>query len=448
MCAKIFLIALTAFGLWLMFSANPAHACTPPAGGSYTITASCSFSGSVHGIDNGNLTINAGVTLTINANQTIAWNSGRTITVNGSIAMSASGVRLKQTNLWMLDADNDDCPANSTQFAQDTTPGTGYYRRYDVLNYTVIDYNDSVVGCTDPGGNGFRETTPYLFLPDGRGGFQIENDVLFGHPASFFRSRETGLAVYESGNVSNDLYVISGDAEKAMGDYVFQIREIEQEESHIDRVELKAVHHPKDAEVLASWLYGKYYVIKKDEIKAGLRPKELPFAIEPGNTVEVRVAPFDGKNAKLVLGTRAEIVAKESVQLEISYFDGAEWKLLAKPFGRLPLGAREIIELPQGVKDGRFKIFAQERMWITKFAVLTNVSPVGSFEESLLLKEASLFGKGDVKKAIEDKDFDYLYMKTGDVAELRFASEKRKPAGFSTSLIMELDGFYNALTPE
>lgn len=129
---------------YLLFTGDKAYAaaCSSiPAGGDYTVSSSCNFSGTVDGVDNGNLTINNGTTLTINAGQTVVWNSGKSITVNGSIIINSTG-QLKKTNLWMTDADSDNYPASTTQVAQDNAPANGR-RRNLMSSVSSTDCNDS-----------------------------------------------------------------------------------------------------------------------------------------------------------------------------------------------------------------------------------------------------------------------------------------------------------------
>ena len=127
---------------------SAADCASVPVGGNYTVSTSCAFAGTVNGIDNGNLTINAGTTLTINAGQTIVWNSGKTITINGSLAINkGGGAQLKKTNLWAIDSDNDGYPSTATFVAQDGTPAGGK-RRSALSNFTyasqiTYDCNDS-----------------------------------------------------------------------------------------------------------------------------------------------------------------------------------------------------------------------------------------------------------------------------------------------------------------
>lgn len=160
------LVFLTSLFLFSFFPYTAEAACTEPSpGGNYTVSSSCVFSGTnnVHGVDNGGITINNGATLTIGPNQTIVWGPGQSIVVNGSIAITNTG-QLKQTNLWMIDADSDGYPESTTQVAQDNAPTNGR-RRNVMTTYSSADVNDGSasvwqsLNCyTDADGDGYDAT--------------------------------------------------------------------------------------------------------------------------------------------------------------------------------------------------------------------------------------------------------------------------------------------------
>lgn len=122
-----------------------------PISGNYTVSTSCTFAGTVDGVDAGtgtsntaNIVVNNGTTLTVNAGQTVVW--GGTITVNGSIAISSTG-QLKQGPLWMTDADADGYSDSAlTQIVQSTQPTNGR-RRSAMTSVTQIDYQPSNAGA-------------------------------------------------------------------------------------------------------------------------------------------------------------------------------------------------------------------------------------------------------------------------------------------------------------
>lgn len=113
------------------------------------MSSSCDFTGTVDGADNGGIIIASGQTLTIGSGQTVVWGPGKSIVINGSIALNSTAV-LKQTRLWIHDADSDGYPSSTTQFAQSGTPGAGYLNRSSVANYASAD-------CSDASANVFQD---------------------------------------------------------------------------------------------------------------------------------------------------------------------------------------------------------------------------------------------------------------------------------------------------
>lgn len=100
-----------------------------------TLSSNCTVgAGVVDGIDNGNLTINGGVTLTLNGGSpgaTFVWNSGRSITASGTILIG-DGAQLVQSNLWAFDADRDGVRESNTWAYGNSAPSGSYVRRYTI----------------------------------------------------------------------------------------------------------------------------------------------------------------------------------------------------------------------------------------------------------------------------------------------------------------------------
>lgn len=139
-------------------------------GGNVTLGGSCTMSGSiVDGVDNGNLTIGAN-TLTISNPAVLVWNSGFSITLGGSsqIAIS-SGASIQKSYLWMVDADTDGYPANTTQYAGSSNPVGNGRRRYLLTSATTTD-------CYDTNGNAKPGQTAYFTTSRGDGSFDYNCD--------------------------------------------------------------------------------------------------------------------------------------------------------------------------------------------------------------------------------------------------------------------------------
>lgn len=127
--------------------------------GNLTLTTSCTFSGTVNGVDNGtgsqntaSLTMASTGTLTVGATQKVAMGS-LTIQTGGSIAIFDGGSLNFGTPLWMTDLDTDGYPSDTTQYAQSIPPPSGR-RRNEVVTMTIPDTNDAV-------------SCPVNFNPDG-----------------------------------------------------------------------------------------------------------------------------------------------------------------------------------------------------------------------------------------------------------------------------------------
>lgn len=133
-------------------TSSPAYAvnCARPIGGNFTVTTDCTFAGLADGIDTGTgtsntavLTIQSGI-LTVNSNQIIAV--GSISMTGGSIA--ANGQIKTKMPLWLVDADADGYPVNTTQYVQTSTPSNGR-RRNVMTSITVVDCSDSNYSSTN-----------------------------------------------------------------------------------------------------------------------------------------------------------------------------------------------------------------------------------------------------------------------------------------------------------
>ena len=143
--------------LGLFISQEASAACqNVPIGGSYELQPPgeetvCMFSGTVVGVENGNLTIPAGKSLTINAGQTVVWNPTYSVIINGSISIDRTppGGQLRKAYIWMSDADKDGYSTSTEQYlvsAESDIPANGA-RRKDMNSITELDCNDDEITC-------------------------------------------------------------------------------------------------------------------------------------------------------------------------------------------------------------------------------------------------------------------------------------------------------------
>ncbi|KKU52794.1 MAG: hypothetical protein A3H69_02330 [Candidatus Sungbacteria bacterium RIFCSPLOWO2_02_FULL_47_9] len=116
---------------------------------------------------------------------------------------------------------------------------------------------------------------PFLAYFDGKK-YKLENDILFGRPKSYWPTYETAKAMYEDGRVGSDLYKITSPVKPHNGKLLFQIQEIEPEESFFKFLRLKRVLHPKNTEVIVDSEFKKYYVLPKtDFLKSIIFPSRV-----------------------------------------------------------------------------------------------------------------------------------------------------------------------------
>lgn len=107
-------------------------------------------------------------------------------------------------------------------------PGT-----YDVYDPATGDY----LGTAEIGD---IPSTPFLSVWNGKK-FVHENDFLFGKPNTVFANYKVGLKNYQSG-IGGDTYLLSDNLRAdENGKLRMQIRELEPEESHIDKFEIGSI---------------------------------------------------------------------------------------------------------------------------------------------------------------------------------------------------------------
>lgn len=126
---------------------------------------------------------------------------------------------------------------------------------------------------------------PFVACFDGKE-YKLENDILFGRPKSYWPTYETAKSMYEDGRISPDLYKITSPIKPHNGKLLFQIQEIEPEESFFKLFRLKRVLHPKNTEVVVDSEFKKYYILpKSDFLKSIILPSFVKDAGKNDKTV-------------------------------------------------------------------------------------------------------------------------------------------------------------------
>lgn len=114
---------------------------------------------------------------------------------------------------------------------------------------------------SDGPGNGDK-STPFIYSWKNNK-WVVENDILFGKPVSYFRTKEEGKYAYEHGGVTGDMYRIQTVPDTESGKLRFRIREIEPEESFFDSLNLVCATYPANSEIFVDSKFNKVFAFRK-----------------------------------------------------------------------------------------------------------------------------------------------------------------------------------------
>lgn len=181
----------------------------------------------------------------------------------------------------------------------------------DSLSKNMFDANKASAD-TPPPPPSCKVTTPFLAYFDGKE-YKLENDILFGRPNSFHYQYDTAKALYEDGRIFPDLYKITSPIKSHNnGKLLFQIQEIEPEESFFKWLELTRVIHAKNTEVVVDSDFKKFYVIDA----GGLREK----LIAPSVAIDK-----SGADRKKEISDTKSLWENDPAALSKISFDANEW---------------------------------------------------------------------------------------------------------------------------
>lgn len=162
-----------------------------------------------------------------------------------------------------------------------------------------------------PGEPGCKATTPFLAYFDGKE-YKLENDILFGRPNSFYHQYDTAKALYEDGRIFPDLYKITSPINSYNGKLLFQIQEIEPEESFFKWLELTRIIHAKNTEVVVDSDFKKFYVLDVNSLKEKL--------IAPSAVIDK-----SGADRKKEISDTKSLWENDPATLSKISFDANEW---------------------------------------------------------------------------------------------------------------------------
>jgi len=147
---KIFLISLLTIVFVLFpFQGVNAQNCPASVAGNYTLSSSCIIpSGGNMSVVDGNLTINAGVTLTMDTNARLTITPGWGIYPNGTISMASGAYIVKKNHQVILNsASNNSCNTvcsdngkGCVSIGQDSYGTYNYYWRSSACSFGSCEY--------------------------------------------------------------------------------------------------------------------------------------------------------------------------------------------------------------------------------------------------------------------------------------------------------------------
>lgn len=158
-------------------------------------------------------------------------------------------------------------------------------------------------------------STPFLRVWDGRK-FVLENDFLFGKPNTCFINKEVGEGQYKSGAIGGDTYVLQTDPVGSDGLLKMQIREIEPEESFIDRLSLLSIDLSPEEHLVANGSLKEFHIFDRDKSRT-VSEREVYLSRAGTTTLDPVKLAYDslgnGRGRGLVLHTGDEMILRVPV---------------------------------------------------------------------------------------------------------------------------------------
>lgn len=173
--SNLYVMTALTFALFLMLLKPQsvfAQSCNPPLSGDFTVSTDCAFPGVANGVDSGEdtntaiLTINSGI-LTVSPSQMIGFGS---IVLNGGvIALPSddSASLIPGAGIWYPDIDTDHYPEVTSAIASVSRPGSSYQRKSTMTAITVDCY---------PSADAYPGQTQYFTVDRGDGSFDYDCD--------------------------------------------------------------------------------------------------------------------------------------------------------------------------------------------------------------------------------------------------------------------------------
>ncbi|MEK7178916.1 MAG: hypothetical protein AAB727_01530 [Patescibacteria group bacterium] len=270
--------------------------------------------------------------------------------------------------------------------------------------------------CGNGGGQGQGGgSTPFLCTWDGEK-FTFENDFLYGKPISSFYDIKEGIRLYEDRAIVPDTYKIQNKIHIKNNRALFQIKEIEPEESFIDHISLSRVVHPRNTELIVDSSFKKFIVLENTALaeKEGIISQEIYFNGENFSDTlgdNARMHTQAGREDGYFIDPTGDIV---EIRGNIRAGDNDTYLLIRSHFRDWTLG--EIFDMARGRKSFSIReIFSDmsPRSMVKGSAlaflilVLGAVTAIGTFfqrspREYTLLQAKTLSGAFDIPRALAD----------------------------------------------
>ena len=229
------------------------------------------------------------------------------------------------------------------------TPTGSYSTSYSAYNGRTGQYADisMSINANETTFGVSRPSCPFLLTYDGNN-FIHENDFLMGKPSTVFPNKKTGLKTYSKG-IGGDTYLIQSEVKSnENGEIKMQIREIEPEESFIDRFEIHALDLAEGEQFITDGNLKDGYVFDSQKIKVSSQQSVYHYEAKQNTYKKVNSNYFSlkrpDKTKDLTLMTGDELlirIPKEALDIEQDNFilvdsHYRDWSLGNQvPFSRL-----------------------------------------------------------------------------------------------------------------
>lgn len=297
---------------------------------------------------------------------------------------------------------------------------------------------------------------PFLYVWNGKQ-YVFANDILISpNDSNFHQDFYTVKTRYESGLCESDIFVLDNQLKADGGKIKLRIKEIEAEESFLDRVELQKITHSSNDEIYVSGDGKKLVSVPKNRIilsqNAKTNPSQVEFVdLDPQKNHILLVESQD-------ISLRPEIkklVKQERENICISYSKNGAVSILGCCNSRINDVKEAILAPKEAIAQDGSLTLEIKRTKYQRIAILGIVPEKYTHApKTQKLDLTSAYHAREVREKqdiLQNKDFkNYAHLIAGDTLDLSF---KDVPAGNSSknqtaTYIFVSDGFYTAKRPE